>query len=63
MGVDVHRISAGDGKTYPKAGQTVKVHYEGRLQSNGKMFDSSREKHRPFTFEIGKGRVIKGWVS
>jgi FKBP-type peptidyl-prolyl cis-trans isomerase len=44
-----------------KAGDTVKVHYVGTLQ-NGEEFDASK-KHgtEPFTFELGKGRVIKGW--
>jgi peptidylprolyl isomerase len=44
-----------------KAGDTVKVHYVGAL-TNGEEFDASK-KHgtEPFTFELGKGRVIKGW--
>ncbi len=44
-----------------KAGDTVKVHYVGTL-TNGEEFDASR-KHgtEPFTFDLGKGRVIKGW--
>ena len=44
-----------------KAGDTVKVHYVGTL-TNGEEFDASK-KHgtEPFTFELGKGRVIKGW--
>jgi FKBP-type peptidyl-prolyl cis-trans isomerase len=44
-----------------KAGDTVKVHYVGQL-TNGDEFDASK-KHgtEPFTFELGKGRVIKGW--
>jgi FKBP-type peptidyl-prolyl cis-trans isomerase len=44
-----------------KAGDTVKVHYVGAL-TNGEEFDASK-KHgdKPFEFELGKGRVIKGW--
>ena len=44
-----------------KPGDTVKVHYVGTL-TNGEEFDASK-KHgtEPFTFELGKGRVIKGW--
>ncbi|MBX3189160.1 MAG: FKBP-type peptidyl-prolyl cis-trans isomerase [Labilithrix sp.] len=42
-----------------KNGDTVKVHYTGKLL-NGKEFDSSRGKD-PFQVTIGKGQVIKGW--
>ena len=42
----------------PKAGQTVTVHYTGRLE-NGKQFDSSNGQ--PIPFRIGVGAVIKGW--
>jgi FKBP-type peptidyl-prolyl cis-trans isomerase len=40
-------------------GDTVSVHYTGRLTS-GEVFDSSVERGRPFTFTIGEG-VIEGW--
>ena len=44
----------------PIAGQTVKVHYTGILE-DGTQFDSSHDRVRPFSFQLGQGRVIKGW--
>ncbi|KAL8171562.1 hypothetical protein V2J09_023366 [Rumex salicifolius] len=39
----------------------VDVHYEGVLAENGEVFDTTREDNTIFSFEIGKGSVIKAW--
>lgn len=49
----------GDGELTSK-GNTVIVHYSGFL-SDGRKFDSSHDRGRPFNFILGENRVIKGW--
>lgn len=44
----------------PKEGDVVKVNYVGKLEADGKVFDST-DGRAPFAFKIGAGKVIKGW--
>jgi peptidylprolyl isomerase len=53
----IHKEGNGE---IPLPGQTVKVHYTGLLE-NGSKFDSSHDRGQPFSFQLGQGRVIKGW--
>ena len=41
--------------------RSLEMHYVGTLAADGKKFDSSRDKGKPFKFTIGHGQVIRGW--
>jgi FKBP-type peptidyl-prolyl cis-trans isomerase len=43
-----------------REGQEVEVHYCGMLEDKN-MFDNSFDRGAPINFELGAGRVIKGW--
>ena len=58
-GLSYQEIKEGTG-TEARSGQQVTVHYTGYL-NNGKKFDSSVDRGKPFTFTLGTGQVIKGW--
>jgi len=60
MGVDIETMTPGDGSTFPKNGQKITCHYVLTL-TNGKKIDSSRDRGKPFEFNIGRGEVIAGW--
>ncbi len=60
MGVTKTTITNGDGKTFPKAGDSLTMHYTGTLKT-GQKFDSSVDRGQPFQFTIGVGQVIRGW--
>ncbi len=59
-GIDIYIERHGQGEKSVE-GSRLKVHYEGWLAEDYKMFDSSRLKRVPFEFELGKGKVISGW--
>jgi len=46
-------------------GKDVLVHYSGWLPGAdgepGSKFDSSHDRHQPFSFALGQGSVIAGW--
>ena len=59
-GLKIYVERSGDGLKVEKGNQ-VKVHYDGWLAEDYSKFDSSRDKRRPFEFELGAGKVIQGW--
>ena len=54
-----HAKAVGDGDAV-EPGDTVSVHYLGSLV-DGTVFDTSWNRGRPFTTQIGVGMVIQGW--
>jgi FKBP-type peptidyl-prolyl cis-trans isomerase len=58
-GLQYADVTPGSGPT-ASAGRTAVVQYTGWL-TDGKKFDSSRDRNQPFSFPLGVGQVIKGW--
>lgn len=54
----VHAPGSGE---KPRPGDTVRMHYAGRLIT-GQEFDNSYSRGEPFSFTLGKDGVIPGWV-
>ncbi|MBT2384732.1 FKBP-type peptidyl-prolyl cis-trans isomerase [Streptomyces sp. ISL-11] len=52
-------LKEGDGATLKK-GDALTANYLGQLW-DGKVFDNSWDRGQPATFEIGTGKVVKGW--
>lgn len=57
--VQIKDLATGDGEVVTPY-STVKVHYTGWL-IDGKKFDSSLDRGKPFSFMVGAKRVIPGW--
>ncbi|MDR1730071.1 MAG: FKBP-type peptidyl-prolyl cis-trans isomerase [Prevotellaceae bacterium] len=57
-GLQYEVLQAGEGAK-PKATDSVRCHYEGRL-INGNVFDSSYQRNQPADFPVNQ--VIPGWV-
>ena len=58
-GLIIEELVIGDGAE-ATTGIEVTVHYTGWL-TDGKKFDSSKDRDDPFVFPLGGGRVIRGW--
>ena len=58
-GLVIEELEVGTG-TEATAGQQVQVHYTGWL-TDGKKFDSSKDRNDPFVFGLGARQVIAGW--
>ena len=58
-GLVIDDVKRGSGKKVAESDR-VEVHYIGALK-DGTVFDSSRDRDRPFSFTVGEGRVIRGW--
>jgi peptidylprolyl isomerase len=62
-GLKYEDTQVGSGAT-PVSGQMCVMHYTGWLWeegARGEKFDSSVDRGRPFSFQIGVGQVIGGW--
>ena len=59
MPLKIEDVVVGNGAEAVK-GKLVSVHYTGWL-TDGRKFDSSKDRGQPFQFSLGRGQVIRGW--
>jgi len=59
-GLYIIQLSKGRGKAPKKTGSRVTVNYT-QYALDGTVIISSYDNNQPFTFETGRGEVIKGW--
>jgi len=59
-GLMYYDLKVGDGPSPAGPTSTVRVHYTGWLERNGKKFDSSYDRGQPTSFRLDG--VIKGWT-
>ena len=58
--LELEDIEVGDGDE-AVSGRIVDVHYVGVSWKNGRQFDASWDRGKPFSFGLGKRQVIAGW--
>ena len=58
LNMTTETLRPGDATHFPTRGQTIRMHYEGRLP-DGTVFDSSWERQAPMLFKLNMGQVAR----